>query len=49
MMTKGMGWGRMDGKKIKMEFIDVRRAYFHAKAQREVYVELPAEDRKEEY
>jgi hypothetical protein len=27
-----------------LEFIDVKRAYFHAKAQRLVYVKLPGED-----
>ena len=27
-----------------LDFIDVVRAYFHAKARREVYVELSAED-----
>merc|ERR1711973_531261 len=30
-----------------MGFIDVRRAYFHAKARREVYVTLPPEDYEE--
>ena len=46
--TKGIGYPsghRERGNKI--DFIDVRRAYFHAKARREVYVELPAEDRDE--
>ena len=28
----------------KLDFIDVRRAYFHARARRKVYVELPKED-----
>ena len=28
---------------MKLEFIDVRRAYFHAKSRRTVYVELPKE------
>ena len=28
-----------------MDFIDVRRAYFHAPAMRDVYVELPDEDK----
>ena len=27
-----------------MDFIDVRRAYFHARARRDVYVQLPKED-----
>jgi hypothetical protein len=30
-----------------MDVIDVRRAYFHAAARREVYVELPEEDHEE--
>ena len=29
---------------IKLDFYDVRRAYFHAAARRKVYVELPGED-----
>ena len=29
---------------MKLDFIDVRRAYFHAKARREVHVSLPPED-----
>ena len=32
---------------MKIDFIDVRRAYFHAKACREVYVSLPPEDWEE--
>jgi len=31
---------------MKIDFIDVRRAYFHAQARRPVYVELPPEDEK---
>ncbi len=30
-----------------LDFTDVMRAYFHAKARREVYVELPKEDQQE--
>ena len=30
-----------------MEFIDIRRAYFHSNARREVYVKLPPEDHEE--
>ena len=30
----------------KMDFIDVRRAYFHADARRDVFIELPKEDPK---
>ena len=32
---------------MKLDFIDVRRAYFHAKAKREMYIELPMEDSEE--
>ena len=44
-MTEGVGYqngGKNKGHKI--DFIDVRRAYFHAKARRLVYVNLPNED-----
>ena len=34
--------GEKDG--LKMDFIDIRRAYFHAKARRNVFVNLPEED-----
>ena len=29
---------------VKIDFIDVKRAYFHARAKLEVYVNLPEED-----
>ena len=32
---------------MKIDFIDVRRAYFHAKARRRVFVKLPEEDYEE--
>ena len=32
---------------MKIDFVDVRRAYFHAPAVRKVYVELPEEDAQE--
>jgi hypothetical protein len=44
-VTEGIGdsgVNKKDGNKL--EFIDVRRAYFHAKARRMVYVKLPEED-----
>ena len=44
-MTEGVGYqngGKNKGHKI--DFIDVRRAYFHAKARRLVYVNLPDEE-----
>ncbi len=44
-VTSGIGFkkGRhLEG--MKVDFVDVRRAYFHADARRQVFVELPAED-----
>ena len=32
---------------MKLDFIDVRRAYFYADATREIYIELPKEDYEE--
>ena len=46
--TEGIGWKK--GKKqkgMKLDFIDVRKAYLHAEVQREVFIELPEEDREE--
>ena len=42
-MTQGIGWGTEKGEMVT-DFIDVRRAYFHARARRDVFVELPDED-----
>ena len=44
-VTEGIGYKRdkiKEGKKL--DFIDVRRAYFHAKARRQLLVQLPQED-----
>ena len=44
-MTEGYGYQQGTEKQgKKREFIDIRRAFFHADAIRKVYVELPAED-----
>ena len=32
---------------MKLDFIDIRRAYFHAKARRDVFIKLPEEDAEE--
>ena len=32
---------------MKLDFIDIRRAYFHAKSKRDVYIKLPSEDAEE--
>ena len=29
---------------MKLEFVDIRRAYFHSAARRDIYVDLPPED-----
>ena len=46
--TEGIGYnpGRRQ-KGFQIDFIDIKRAYFHAKARREVYVTLPDEDAAE--
>ncbi len=47
-MTAGYGYDRQGKEmRLKIDCIDVRRAFFHAKCRREVYVELPAEDAEE--
>ncbi len=37
-MTNGIA---KQGKKYKLMFIDVKRAYFHALVKRNVYIQLP--------
>lgn len=46
-VTNGIGFvgNRKDG--MKIDFIDVSRAYFHAPVRREVYIELPIGDEQE--
>ena len=41
------GCGDQGTDKLKLVFIDVRRAYFYADATRSIYVELPEEDKQE--
>ena len=44
-MTEGIGYETgKEQQGMKLEFIDIRRAFFHAEARRKVYVELPEED-----
>ena len=44
-MTEGVGYERgKETEGMKLEFIDIKRAFFHAQARRKVYVELPEED-----
>ena len=44
-VTEGIGYG--DGWHYKLDFIDIKRAYFYAPAKRNVYIKLPYEDRAE--
>ena len=46
-VTEGIGFKGSRDKGMKLEFIDVRRAYFHSPARRKVYVKLPEEDYEE--
>ena len=44
-VTAGIGHKGNDRRRgMKLEFIDVRRAYFHAKARKVVYIRLPMGD-----
>ena len=44
-VTEGVGYERGEEKNgMKIDFIDIRKAFFHADARREVYVELPNQD-----
>ena len=43
-VTRGIGFKGDKLKGHKIDFIDIRRAYFHSKARRSVYVQLPPED-----
>ena len=46
--TEGIGFqAGCKSKGFKLDFIDVRRAYFHAKARRTVFIKLPPEDFQE--
>jgi len=47
-VTEGIGYRNYDRRGgNQLQFIDVRRAYFHAKARRLVYIKLPEEDNQE--
>ena len=43
-VTEGIGFKKGSNESMKLDFIDVRRAYFHAKVKRKLYVQLPPED-----
>ena len=45
-VTEGIGFVKGNKKEgMKLDFIDVRRAYIHAEARRQVFVELCEDDR----
>jgi hypothetical protein len=47
-MTEGIGFRRgVERNRMKLKFIDIWRAYFHAKARRQVFIEQPPEDAEE--
>ena len=47
-VTEGVGYQKGHKKSgMKLDFIDIRRAYYHAPARREVYVKLPPGDEEE--
>ena len=47
-LTEGIGYEKgKEEQGMNIDFIDVRRAYFHAKARRRVFVKLPEEDYEE--
>ena len=46
-VTEGIGYSGKESTGMKLDFIDIRRAYSHADAVREVYVALPPGDEEE--
>jgi hypothetical protein len=49
-VTEGIGYRRgQHNMGMKIDFIDVRRAYFHASVRRDVYIQLPEEDSQPGY
>ena len=46
-VTEGIGFTQRSSTGMKLDFIDIRRAYYHAEAVREVYVALPPGDEEE--
>ena len=46
-VTQGIGFKNSRRHGFKIDFIDIRRAYFHSKARRRVFVQLPEEDAQE--
>ena len=47
-VTEEIGYiKKEEAKGIKLDFIDIRRAYYHAEARRNVYIRLPEGDQEE--
>ena len=45
-VTESIGFKKgQKNKGLKLDFIDIRRAYFHAPARRDIFIELPDEER----
>ena len=44
-VTEGIGWKGSRHTGMKIDVVDVSCAYLHAKTKRDVYIELPEEDR----
>jgi len=47
MITSICARRQSDAKPCRMAIVDIKRAYFYAKARRPVFIEIPAEDREE--
>ena len=46
-VTENLGFVKGKRKQgLKLDFIDIRRAYFHAPARRDIFIELPEEERE---
>ena len=44
-VTEGIGYKKGETEKgMKLAFVDVKRAYFYAKAKKDIFVKLPEED-----
>ena len=46
-LTEGIGWDGQSLQRMKLDFIDVRKAYLQARVNIYVYVKLPVEDHEE--
>ncbi len=47
-VTEGIGYHKgKEEEGMKLDFIDIRRAYYHAEARRKIYIRLPEGDQEE--